>query len=67
MQQPWAVRQVGYAAMNPEQLPVVAGRQDVMQHYVIVTFLSRKLSMLTSPDYFLCANGQATRDYRGAV
>ena len=64
--QPRVIRQLGYTATKPEQLQVVAtilGRQGVMQHYITVTFLRSNLLMLTSPDHFLRAHGQATRDY----
>ena len=36
------------------------GRRDVMQHYITFTFLRNTSSMLTSPDHFLRANGQAS-------
>ena len=44
-------------------MATILGRQGVMQHYITVTFLRSNLLMLTSPDHFLRAHGQATRDY----
>ena len=59
---------MGYIAMKPEQLQVVAnilGRRDVMKCYITFTFSEQQVVDAKSPDHFLPpVNGQATPVYK---